>query len=1488
MMGRLIPQLLCAGWLIAVAAAGAPAVSANLLENGGFERARGGWALPATACQDDAVARSGNASLRMTAGMARQDLTGLATGTTVTCAAALKLQDVRKTAADGYAFAAVYQLDDFDEVIASHDFVRRTGTTAWEWRHYTFTVAEGCRLVSVRCGLFQAEGTAWFDDFTLVTGGEPREFGQFAEAEREAVQRLGLVPSPRGNIALFKDDIPAAGAPASPDFLRATLRKAGFGAACLTSEQLADGRCLSRAWFDLVILPYGDSFPVAAADNFRRFLRDGGKFLSMGGYAFDHLLERTAKGWEVPSAPARPALEHALWQYAIPAERLRGQGRLTFRGFLKAAHISGPGMAYFAVYQLAADGALVEWRDLCRARGSQDWTEVRCDFAVNPKAAHVELRAGLYRCQGVACFDDVTLADAAGKVLLQGSFEDEFEPAQRGPERWVRSDAKLCEVQARTRRSGRRALQVRLGYEEPKPERLNTRFGVPEDGLRVEPTQLGVFDADYFLERVHSARAAPGQAVVAPSWAMTAQLEGYAASGVVGFNAARWVPLLNAYDRYGRLRGAVGAMLRHYAGTYAGSSWCFFGVTNRSLFAESEPAAARLATDLAEALVRDTYVAYLVSEPACYRQGETVRLLATIVNGSRSERNLVLQVDIDEGEPDRAKAPRAHRTCARLEAACTVAPGATNLVALVWKPRRFQSAFYHLRGRLCEAGKEVDLIESGFVVQDEGALRAGPNLRYRDNYLHFGQRPLFLFGADDWGYVFTMQRETPLQWLQDMRQRRDFGVLIYENLQFGLPGSPEETERLLRKVDGVVQLAQQHGQVYFPGLLIGFNVAASNADLARQKQYCRAFAQRYAPVPGLIYYFNGDLRCELSAAVTPQWNEFLRARYGDERQLQAAWGSQAPSQELGKIPAEDFNDWGHAWDDVKVYDLNSFRAWLIRRWCGELIAGVREFDQVHPTTCEFYQLPHQGIDLPAGMDGLDLSNFGYFDRPRADLARFPAICKYNDQRARGKSVGPGEYGAKTHPAWADGQDHGYHTARTRGQALDLFLAIAHYSLGLGASRIHNWCWKDDAHRVFPWGMTYPCDNVPKDILYAHRNQSLLFRHFTPVYREPSVFVLTADSHRLGGGKWQVIEGILRGIELALATHVENLGVLNEQGLQIPASAKVLFYPLPFCPADETYAKVLRWVKAGGTLYLSGDISYDELRRRTRADRLEELCGVRFQGENYPNIGAPATGAAAQPCINVEPLTASVLRRAASGAPCLLQNRLGQGTVLYSTDPIELHPSAERQSADLAIYRSVLQIGRVSPLGLVPDDPLLHLFRLPMKDGGQVYVLFNTDETQPERTVSLSDCHPAVALTIARRRPALVWFDRSGCLRAVEVQGACRLGTDLLLTDETNGAALSLDGQDLRKSRAVLLMPLEPGKVQLATSARWRRPVAEVGEVHNGAWRGFEFLPAVRDDGLTVELGRDQVLSLVLLCEQSDLPRWRRAVQQAMTDPGSLP
>jgi hypothetical protein len=321
------------------------------------------------------------------------------------------------------------------------------------------------------------------------------------------------------------------------------------------------------------------------------------------------------------------------------------------------------------------------------------------------------------------------------------------------------------------------------------------------------------------------------------------------------------------------------------------------------------------------------------------------------------------------------------------------------------------------------------------------------------------------------------------------------------------------------------------------------------------------------------------------------------------------------------------------------------------------------------------------------------------------------------------------------------------------------------------------------------------------------------------------------------------------------------------------------------------------------LYLSGDISYDPWRRRTRTARLEELCGVKFIRELFPPLAVNATNEAAAPFLAVEAAGARVLERTPDGWPLVLQHQVGLGQVVFSTDPLELHGTAARRDRDARLYQSVLDLANVKPLPIEPHDPRLRVFRVPLAEGGQVLVAVNTDTNQPARdlTYSLpplrrkpSDSEVdrgamRLRFTLASARPGLVWLDGRGALRAIEAQGECRLGQELVCADQTQGIVLTLDRQDMRRSRALLLMPLRAGRVELATRVRWGQSVVQTGEIQNGRWRTFE-QQALRPQAgrITVEVAERQAFSLLLVSEEIQLARWHEALGRAITDPGSLP
>ena len=178
----------------------------------------------------------------------------------------------------------------------------------------------------------------------------------------------------------------------------------------------------------------------------------------------------------------------------------------------------------------------------------------------------------------------------------------------------------------------------------PKDEGpINTRSGIPGDTMRLKPQQIGAFDPSYLLEGVARAATAPDQLLLREPVEIAGPLTGYAAAALIGSNSpvfpdihARWTPIVNAYDSLGRLRGAVAAVVRHWRGPFAGSSWALLGVDNRDLIGD-DPAGPAIFEAMLRAVTSPVFLHELSTEWACYRGNETVRASVAISNHSKSE-----------------------------------------------------------------------------------------------------------------------------------------------------------------------------------------------------------------------------------------------------------------------------------------------------------------------------------------------------------------------------------------------------------------------------------------------------------------------------------------------------------------------------------------------------------------------------------------------------------------------------------------------------------------------------------------------------------------------------------------------------------------------------------------------------------------------------------------------------------------------------------
>jgi hypothetical protein len=1319
-------------------------------------------------------------------------------GRTYTVRGKMRTVNVAPLEEGGGAVASVERYEFAARPVGGGVFEKLTGTEDWTPFTHTFQchpevwwqTPEQPSVVwlELALGLYRAEGEVWFTEVAVV-------------------EEVGEYPAPRRSVpavvAIWRDDVPARGTASDPEWMARTLREAGYGVEFVDTAQLAQ---IARTRFDIVALPYGASFPPQAEPALREFLSQGGSFFSTGGYAFDKPLAAPVEGVEAMPQPAphvqltaaeEDCLKTPVWEADVAVNQARERFEFTCRARTEAVSDRWDGYAVLALVQLdAARKPIRESRvEAARLRGSMEWRRCRAETVAYTEAKWVRISVGLQHTTG-----------------------------------------KLWVEEASLRRMG---VEIRI----------NTSRGDARDGLDVAPEQIGVFNPDYRLRRVSYLKTAPGQEVVRTAYRVEGLATGYAASGVLGAANARWTPLVNAYDGHGRLRGAAGALMRHYHGPYRKSHWAFFGVENRDLFAPENPGAKALLVEVFDALARKTFLEEVRTDLASYRQGEEVRIETRVHNYGARRRKLRASVVVSEQEAG----ARSFATVKELE----LEPDTSAPVEARWKPARFAARRYSVRVELAEAGTVIDHVETGFLIWDEQVLRDGFPLRYSDNYFRRGERAVFLTGSDDYLHTCINRHENPKTWRKDISKLKDHFLLVYENLlgDRGLDDVP--TEAWWRQCDALVQICQELKIVFFPGLLVFANVAAGEADQQRQREFCRAFARRYGLSPGLIYCLNGDLQVR-------------------DARLPALTGAEP-------------------WEDVRAYDNYHSRADLVRRWLDAAAGALREVDARHPVQAEFYARPSHGVDVVTAIGTLDAGNIGYFDGPGEDFYNLPQVLGFADLRARGKSLMVGEFGVKTHPAWSD---HGHiQAARTEIEQCRTFLRVPHYVVGMGGSRVQNWCWKYPADFPFEWGVNYPCDGVGADALAYYRNAGLFFRQFDWKYAPAEVFFLIADHHRMGGQGEAVRGAQLNAIRFLIDLHCP-FGTIDEFYLEsLPRSCKVLVYPIPFCPDDATFARLCRFVEEGGTLYVSGDISYDPERRRSRKERLEKLLGVTFEAENYPNIAFPGhrcnirpegklAGLAAYdgyPCIRVKPGAAQVVAHAEDGAGVVFTNRVGKGKVFYSTDPVELHAPARTTAHGRMVYASFLAWAGAGRLQMEPDDAGVHLFRSATSAGEMVFTLVNQDERARSKRVSFATPAGAVKVDVARGMTAAVVVRADGAVSAIETSGKLEANGSVYCEADGHVMLFSLDGRDVRRSEMLCLLPMGEGTVQAASERMRSGAQFEVGEFRDAHWVAFEKgRLAVREASWSMEVNPDRNLSLVLVAAPERMPEARRRLTELLT------
>lgn len=636
------------------------------------------------------------------------------------------------------------------------------------------------------------------------------------------------------------------------------------------ADELASPAFFSSENCDLLIVPTGALFPMTAASNLVAFLSSGGQLLTSGGYAFDAPSLLRGGRWTAPTelagplpaadrpvalpsaaewttvasegAPSPTVLKDAATPEGTPGVEISTAALVAYnsaiaslpKGLPSGSFISlrvkgAPGTPRAAFEMDERDGA--RWRVMVPL--TEDWRELRysaADFAFMPdKAPKTRGHSG-----DAIRFENVCQVNFGLTVACLRS---------GGPYAAALADLKTgTDPEAESRRLAGR-----------KP-RINTRYAFIRTALFPEPRQIGVFDPSFLLENAEGTTLAPELAGVLPDVRVRGRFNGFAAVGPLGLdgrgfsvNRCAWRPLLTAQANGERC--PVAGLLHHYEGTFAGSSWAFFGVSDSDLFASGSSVRETLLKPLVEKLVARTFLHETEAEYAAYAHGETARLLAKASNFSKVPRAGNVRFTLKD-ERD--------RIVYAAETNLTLAAHDTQAVALRWRVADDAPDFLFLTAELTVDGRLTDREEGGLVVKNAKIRAALSRPQVVADHLDFGGGPRFVTGTQNfWGQCQGYTGRSPLHYYRDFKRMRDFGF------RWTRCSCMFANERETRFFDALVQLASKFGITMYWTTWGQTETGAK--DCARKYALSAKGAGRYRDVGGFLV----DICNEPAVSVKP-------------------------------------------------------------------------------------------------------------------------------------------------------------------------------------------------------------------------------------------------------------------------------------------------------------------------------------------------------------------------------------------------------------------------------------------------------------------------------------------------------------------------------------------------------------------------------------------------------------------------------------------
>jgi hypothetical protein len=536
---------------------------------------------------------------------------------------------------------------------------------------------------------------------------------------------------------------------------------------------------------------------------------------------------------------------------------------------------------------------------------------------------------------------------------------------------------------------------------------------------------------------------------------------------------------------------------------------------------------------------------------------------------------------------------------------------------------------WRVEAEVREGNRVRAVYRSGFWVRDPAYLRSGPRLSVNRDYFLLDERPLAVIGttymSSEVQRLFFEHPNVDV-WDRDLGQIQASGLnMVRTGWWTGWDKFCDEDgrpyERTLRTIEAYLMTARKHELpvqfnffAFLPEVLGGENAYLDPEAVRKQRTLITSVVARFHDVPFLAWDFINEpsishrlwtMRPSRDSIELEKWNEWLNRRYADRAALAAAWN--VPSVSVsGPLPLPEDIEFtqrgmyvGH--NSLKVYDYFLFAQEMFANWVQTMRDAVRGAGS--------HQLVTVGQDEGGIQDRLSPAFWGqYVDFTTNHswwqndfllwdslLAKQPAQPMLMQETGLQRELNLDEVARRS----PDGE-----------AALLARKVASSFIQGSGAI---EWLWNTNAYMTE--SNETPIGAIRTD--GTEKSEAMVMRDFAAFARllrerlrapqQPSVAVITSQAAQFSVKAELQLEAQRKAVRALAYYDRLPLYVIAENQIAKLGSPKLAILPSPQALTETAWRYLLKYVKEGGNLVITGPVDRDEhwhMTHRTAELKLE--------------------------------------------------------------------------------------------------------------------------------------------------------------------------------------------------------------------------------------------------------------------------------------------